>query len=126
MKKVTPKPTRSELEILQVLWKIGPSSVRTVHEALGKATGYTSILKFLQIMTEKGLVSREEEGRAHIYKPLINQQNATGDFVKELISRMFGGSRSKLVLEALNSGETSKEELREIRTFLKNLEEKKK
>lgn len=115
-------PTRAEIEILQVLWQKGPSSVREVHESIARTTGYTTILKFLQIMTEKGLVVREEKGRAHIYKANVSERHATRDFLRDLLERVFGGSPSRLVMQALNSGDTSPEELKKIRVILDELE----
>jgi predicted transcriptional regulator len=118
----SPSPTKGEFEILQVLWKIGPATVREVHAAIGRNTGYTTILKLLQIMTEKGLVKRDEESRAHIYHANISEKHASGDFMRELLDRVFGGSRSRLVMQALGTGKPTREELREIRNLLDEME----
>jgi len=120
-----PTPTKAELEILQSLWRHGPTTVREIHQDLGRATGYTTVLKMLQIMTEKGLVERTISGRAHIYKALISEKQGMGEFLKELVERVFGGSPSKLVLQALGTAKTSRRELDEIRALLKELEDKK-
>jgi len=129
MKKTsTAPPTKAELEILQALWKLGPSTVRAVHEHLGRSTGYTTILKFLQIMHDKGLVVREEKERAHVYTARVSEKRATGDFLRELVERVFGGSSARLALQALGSGTgtPSREELAEMRRLIKNLEDKQK
>lgn len=119
-------PTKGELEILQVLWKLGPSTVRQVHEKIGRSMAYTTALKLLQIMTEKGLVERKEDGRAHIYKPVITEHRGTRSFLHDLVNRVFGGSSSKLVMQALDAGGTTKEEIQEIRDLLDRLEKKSK
>ena len=115
-------PTKGEFEILQVLWKAGPRTVKQVHEEIGRATRYTTILKLLQIMTEKGLVKRDEENRAHVYRANISEKRATGDFMRELIGRVFGGSHSRLVVQALGSGNPTRKELKEIRKLLDEME----
>ena len=115
-------PTKGEFEILQVLWKAGPCTVKKVHEEIGRATGYTTILKLLQIMAEKGLVKRDEESRAHIYRANISEKRATGSFMHELVGRVFGGSSSRLVMQALGMGKPTREELKEIRRLLDEME----
>lgn len=115
-------PTKGEFEILQVLWKAGPCTVRKVHEQIGRSTGYTTILKLLQIMAEKGLVKRDEQARAHVYRANISEKRATGDFMRDLLERVFGGSRSRLVIQALGTGKTSRQELKEIRALLDEME----
>lgn len=115
-------PTKAEIEILQILWQKGPATVREVHESIGRKTGYTTVLKILQIMMEKGLVLREESGRAHIYRAKVAQKQATGDFLRDLLDRVFGGSPSRLVMQALSARKTSREELKEIRRILDELE----
>ena len=120
----TPQPTPAELSILQVLWKQGPSTVRDVHEALqdDRATGYTTTLKLLQIMTEKGLVSRQEVGRAHVYRAKQSEEQAQRRMVGDLLHRVFDGAAQKLVMHALESRKASAEELAEIRRLLDELE----
>jgi predicted transcriptional regulator len=119
-----PKPTEAELAILRVLWQRGPSTVRQVHGALNdaKKTGYTTVLKFMQIMTEKGLVSRDEAPYAHVYQALLPQQQAQRTLVTDLLDRAFGGSMSGLVLQALSARKASAGELAEIRKILKDHE----
>src|SRR5688572_9984883 len=112
-----PRPTDAELAILRVLWKRGPSSVRHVHEELSKEhpTGYTTVLKLMQIMIEKGLVVRYETQRAHIYHPKVNEQRTQRQLVKDLLDRAFGGDASQMVMQALSSKRASAEELAIIR-----------
>jgi predicted transcriptional regulator len=121
MKKPIPKPTDAELEILQVLWRLGPSTVRAVQEALGKETGYTTALKFLQIMTEKGLVRRDETDRAHIYEAALSESDTQRQLVAGLLKRVFGGSTSQLVMQALASKRASPGELAQIRRLIDEL-----
>jgi BlaI family transcriptional regulator, penicillinase repressor len=118
------KPTESELEILALLWEMGNASVRHIHEKLSKnkATGYTTTLKIMQIMHTKGLVKRDEENRSHIYSPAISQKETQKSLVNNFMSTAFGGSAKNLVMHALGQGDTSKEELKEIRAFLDKLE----
>jgi BlaI family penicillinase repressor len=118
-----PRPTRSELAILQVLWEQGPVTVRQVHEALqaargDKASGYTTTLKLMQIMAEKGLVSRDESARTHVYAARSPQQQTQRQLVGDLITKAFGGSAAKLVMHALSTHPASKEELAEIRRLI--------
>jgi BlaI family transcriptional regulator, penicillinase repressor len=117
-----PTPTPAELSILQVMWKRGPSSVRTVQESLGRATGYTTVLKLLQIMLEKGLVARDESDRAHVYRARVPADVAERRLVDELRERAFGGSTAKLVLRALADAPATMEELDEIRALLGRFE----
>ncbi len=120
-----PVPTKGELEILQALWRLGPATVRQVHAHLGQSSGYTTVLKLLQIMTEKGLVSREELGRAHVYKACVSERKAMGEFLRELLGRLFGGSPARLVAGALGAaGKPSAEEVAEIRRLLNAVEGK--
>lgn len=114
------KPTPGELEILNVLWDRGPSTVRDVHTELERArgTGYTSVLKLMQIMADKGLVKREESARAHVYRAAVKQEDAQRRAVNEMIETMFGGSAARLALRALSAKKASKEELAEIRRML--------
>lgn len=118
-----PKPTNSELEILSVLWRNGPSTVKQVHQELAvRGTGYTTILKLMQIMAEKGLVSRQEEGRAHIYEAAYAQEAAQKNLLGELVEKVFGGSSQALVLRALENQPASKQELEQIRALIDKLE----
>jgi len=113
-------PTESELEILKVLWKQGPSTVRVVNEELAKAkdVGYTTTLKFMQIMTVKGLLERDETQRTHIYRPLVKESDTQRSMMDKLLNSAFGGSASKLVMQALGDKQTSREELDQIRKYL--------
>ena len=122
----TPKPTDAELSILRVLWRSGPSTVRDVYEELSRERPmvYTTVLKLMQIMTEKGLVSRVEQGRAHVYRATQSEENAQRRLVDDLLNRAFGGSAQQLVLQALTNRKASKEELAEIRRLLDELEGK--
>jgi BlaI family transcriptional regulator, penicillinase repressor len=123
MKRSLPKPTPGELEILRVLWSRGPSTVREVHEALGAHdTGYTTALKLLQIMADKGLVARDETARAHVYTAQVGEGDTQRQLVGELLDRAFGGSAAKLVMQALSTRESSPEELAGIRRLLDELE----
>src|SRR5438132_10878259 len=119
-----PRPTDAELAILGVLWQRGPSTVRDVHEQLNRdgTTGYTTILKLLQIMIEKGLVVRDETQRAHIYEARYSEQKTQRQLLSDLADRAFGGSAAKLVLQALSGRKTSAEELNAIREMLERLE----
>lgn len=122
--RLPPRPTDSELAILRVLWVRGPSTVRDVHEDLNQhsPTGYTTVLKMLQIMTEKGLVVRDESQRAHIYEPRYSEQKTQRQLLHDLADRAFGGSPAKLVLQALSGRKATTEELNEIRDLLNRLE----
>jgi predicted transcriptional regulator len=124
MPKDPPRPTQSELEILSVLWDAGPSTVREVQQALDarKPTGYTTVLKLLQIMTEKGLVRRDERERAHRYTPRHPRERTEQQIVGDLLDRAFGGSSSRLVMRALSSRKASPEELDRIRALLDEIE----
>ena len=119
------KPTESELEILQVLWLKGLATVREVHEVLGqtKEVGYTTTLKLMQIMHEKGLVKRDESMRTHIYQAAVNKENTQKHLLEKMIDNLFGGSSTQLVLQALgnNEAKASKEEIEQIQALLNNL-----
>lgn len=119
-----PKPTSSELEILGVLWQTGPATVRQVHEVLDarRGAGYTTVLKLMQIMAEKGLLQREESARAHVYKPVLKQEDTQRQLVDDLLEKVFGGSASQLVMRALSGRRTSKKEMAEIRRMLDEYE----
>ena len=118
MKPLRRKPTDAELGILRVLWTRGPSTVRQIAEVLGREAGYTTVLKLLQIMTEKGLVVRDESERTHIYAPAYTEDQTQRQLVTDLLDRAFDGSAAKLVLQALSSTKTSPEELAEIKKLL--------
>jgi BlaI family penicillinase repressor len=115
-----PRPTDAELEILRVLWQRGASTVRDVFETLSKTKpiGYTTVLKFMQIMVDKGLVRRDEEQRAHVYSAMVPQAQTQRQMVRDLLRRAFDDSASQLVMQALASRKTSPEELAEIRRLL--------
>jgi predicted transcriptional regulator len=119
-----PRPTDAELAILRVLWQRGPSTVRDVHDDLNRdgATGYTTVLKLLQIMTEKGLVVRDETQRAHIYESRYGEQKTQRQLLSDLADRAFGGSAAKLVMQALSGRKATTEELGAIRELLERLE----
>jgi BlaI family penicillinase repressor len=125
MGRLQPRPTEAELAILTVLWERGPSTVRQVHEALAdtRDTGYTTTLKLMQIMAEKGLVKRNETARTHVYSAVAGAEQTQRVLVKDLVDRAFGGSAAALVLRALNEN-TSDEELREIRKLIDDYREK--
>ena len=121
----TIKPTESELEILQALWARGLATVREVHEELAKTkdVGYTTTLKLMQIMHEKGLVKRDESMRTHIYQAVVKKEITQKHLLSKMIDSLFGGSSTQLVLQALGSGEqkVSAEELEEIQKLIENL-----
>lgn len=123
--KPTPRPTDAELAILRVLWERGPSTVREVHDALSAThdSGYTTVLKLMQIMTDKGLVTRDESQRAHVYSSREGEQKTQRQLLGDLIDRAFGGSPAKLVMQALSASRTSSEELHAIRQYLDKMEE---
>jgi BlaI family penicillinase repressor len=120
MSRHTPRPTDAELEILRVLWERGPSTVRQVNESLAAAreTGYTTTLKLMQIMADKGLVTRDESSRTHIYAARASQESTQRQLVNDLVQRAFGGSAAELVMRALATHTTSDAELREIRKLI--------
>lgn len=117
------KPTEAELTLLNILWELGPATVREVHDHLNKTqnTGYTTVLKILQIMHEKALVIRDETNRAHVYATANSQVQTQSSLLKDLVSKAFGGSTSKLVMRALDES-TSSEEIKDIRQLLNKLE----
>ena len=112
------KPTDAELDILAVLWERGPSTVRQVAEALGRENAYTTVLKLMQIMTEKRLVQRRESGRLHIYTASASRDQMQRHLVRDLLERAFGGSSAQLVMRALSASKATPEELAEIRKML--------
>jgi predicted transcriptional regulator len=119
------KPTESELEILNILWQKDTATVREVHEYLSKSkdVGYTTTLKLMQIMHDKGLVKRDESMRTHIYQPAVNREKTQKHLLDKMIDTLFGGSSTQLVLQALGSGEQkiSAEELDKLQTLINNL-----
>ncbi len=117
------KPTESELEILQVLWDKGKATVREVHEALSehKDSGYTTTLKLLQIMFEKGLVKRDDSSKSHIYHAVVTKDKTQKQFVNKMVNSLFGGNSTQLVMQALGNGNASAEELEEIQKLLNDL-----
>ena len=119
-KPTTPRPTDAELAILRILWERGASTVRQVHEMLSRErpAAYTTALKMLQIMTEKGLVRRDESDRTHVYQARLSEEQTQRQLVRDLLERAFGGSASKLVMQALAARKTSAEELSEIRKLI--------
>jgi len=119
-----PRPTGAELEILAVLWERGPSTVRDVHTVLSKTKpiGYTTVLKLMQIMAEKGLVRRNEDQRAHLYEARARQDQTQGRLVRDLMDRAFAGSAAQLVMQALSARKASPEELAQIRRLLDEFE----
>ena len=115
------KPTESELEILQVLWNEGKATVRKVHEALAgfKDAGYTTTLKLMQIMHEKGLVGRDDSGKSHIYFALASKEKTQQQFLGKMMNTLFDGSPSQLMMQALGGHKPSKEEIEKIEQLLK-------
>jgi len=123
-KRTLPRPTDAELAILRVLWRRGPSTVREVQEELNqdRKTGYTTVLKMLQIMTEKGLVDRDESKRTHIYEASLSEDQTQKQLISDLMARAFGGSAHKLVMQALSAKKASEKELAQIRQLLDTIE----
>ena len=121
------KPTESELKILKILWEKGESTVRDVHDTISqhKTSGYTTTLKLMQIMLEKGLVGRNKKTKSHVYFPILKENEAQKYLINKLVNSAFSGSTSKLVLQALGNSKTSAKEIEEIREFLDSLEDKK-
>jgi BlaI family penicillinase repressor len=120
------KPTESELEILQILWEKKQCTVRDVHEILttNKEAGYTTTLKLMQIMHEKGLVARDTSAKTHIYSPLVNQQKTQQHLVRKLIDDVFNGSASRMVMQALGNQNASNDEIDAIKKYLDELSKK--
>ena len=119
------EPTKSELEILQVLWEIGPATVRTVNDELQKQreVNYATTLKFMQLMVEKGMLSRDESQMKHIYSVAQEEQKIKSQLLDKFVDSMYKGSASKLVLQLLGNKKNSQQELQEIKDILKKLEE---
>lgn len=128
-----PKPTEAELEILQILWKNGPSSVRQVHEQLNEArqagdreeVGYTTTLKLMQIMADKGLATRDTSTRTHVYAHAVKEEDTQQQLLQKFVDATFRGSAMKLVMQALGNHQASPEELEEIKALIKKLEKEK-
>ena len=120
------KPTESELEILRILWERNTASVREVHEELSKTkeAGYTTTLKLMQIMNEKGLVKRNDSARTHIYKAAVNKEITQQFMLNKFISNLFGGSSSQLVMQALGNNQVTPQELDEIQSMIDQLKKK--
>ena len=118
------KPTESELEILQLLWEHGPVSVRFVHEIIAqqKEVGYTTTLKLMQIMAEKGLVTRDTSSRTHIYQAAVNEETTQKNLLEKFVDSTFRGSAMKLVMQALGNNKASKEELDQIKDLIQKIE----
>lgn len=123
-RKASQRPTDAELSILRALWRLGPSTVRQVHDELSRheTTGYTTVLKMLQIMTDKGLVERDASQRAHVYTPLHTQEHTQRHLVGDLLDRAFEGSTSRLLMQALAARPAGREERQAIRRLLDGLE----
>jgi len=119
-----PRPTDAELAILRVLWERGPSTVRQVHESLSgeRAVGYTTALKLMQIMADKGHVERDETARSHVYRARLSEERTQRQLLRDLLDRAFGGSALKLVMQALSTKKASAEELAQIRRLLEERE----
>lgn len=121
-----PRPTRTELNILGILWSKGQGTVRQVHEALNEveSSGYTTALKMLQVMHQKGLVRRDDSSRAHVYSAVMNKEDTQLDFIADLKNRLFDGSTSQLVLQALgHSPQADQEQLDKIRKLIAEMQD---
>lgn len=121
-----PKPTESEIEILNILWEEGPQNVRFINEILNKKreVGYTTSLKIMQLMLKKGLLTRDDSSRTHIYKAKVNEQKVQSQLLKKFVNTAFRGSPMKLVMQALGNHKPSQEELDEIKELIKKIENK--
>lgn len=121
------KPTEGELEILGVLWNNGAASVRTVHEEICKSkdAGYTTTLKLMQIMFEKGLVTRDSSSKTHIYQPAVTREKTQKQFVNKMINSLFAGSSAELVMQALGGNQATNDELEKIQSLIIELKAKK-
>jgi BlaI family penicillinase repressor len=121
------KPTDSELEILNILWEKGPSTVREVHDELEKSkdAGYTTTLKLMQIMHEKGLLKRDATNKSHVFTANVSQEKTQGQLVKRMIDNVFNGSASQLVMQALGNHKADEKELDEIRKYLDEISKSK-
>jgi BlaI family transcriptional regulator, penicillinase repressor len=124
LKNKLPRPTAAELKILRVLWQLGPATVRQVHAALDaeKPCGYTTVLKFMQIMTAKGLLTRDESQRSHLYRPRVPAESTQRQLVADVLERVCEGSAEKLLMHAFSAKKVSPQELSQIRKLLDNIE----
>lgn len=124
MNKHVNKPTEGELDILQILWKHGPSTVKQVNEIMNekKDVGYTTSLKMLQIMLEKGFCIREAEGKLHIYKAAIKEQQVKKNYVRDMVDQVFEGSPMEMVVQTLGNYKASAQEISELKKLIKDLE----
>jgi predicted transcriptional regulator len=122
----TPPPTQVELQILRILWDLGPSPVREIHKRLQKENGtiYSTTVKMLAVMLDKGLVKRDEDAQPHVYRPTLSREKAGKRLVNNLIEMVYDGSAMSLVLQALSSTKASPGELQEVRRLLKQMEDK--
>ncbi len=118
-------PSDGEVDILAVLWRVGPATVRQVHETLSNGNGYTTTLKQMQLMTEKGMLNRSERFGAHVYEPGVPKERTQAQIAGNLMQRVFGGSAESLVMGALSAQRTSDEEIANIRRMLDEFEQKK-
>jgi BlaI family penicillinase repressor len=121
-------PTKAELEALKILWKHGPSTVRFIHEILNqeiKTVRYTSTLKMMQVMTEKGMVKRDETKMTHVYYPLLEEQKTMGLMANRFVQSMYNGSISSLLVAFMNNGKSSEEELQKVKDILHQLDKEK-
>jgi BlaI family penicillinase repressor len=120
-----PSPTQAELEILNILWEMGEARVQDVHERLNtiRPIGYTTALKSMQVMVQKGLLDRRQDGRSHVYFPAIQEDSTKMSLLDSFVNNTFRGSSSKLVMQLFGNKNVSKEEIEEIKTFLKQVEE---
>jgi predicted transcriptional regulator len=119
MARLQPRPTDTELAILRILWERGPSTVRDVHEAMAsRQTGYTSTLKLMQIMADKGLVTRDDSARTHIYRARFKREEAQRALVSDLVQIAFGGSAAALAMHAISAHPATADELREIQELI--------
>lgn len=120
------KPTESELAVLTRLWDKGPQTVRQIHDKIveSKPIGYTTTLKIMQIMFEKGLLTREKTGKSHLYSPAVTRESTQVSMIDKMLTTVFKGSASQLVMQALGNNKASKKELEEIRAYLDKLEDK--
>jgi predicted transcriptional regulator len=120
------KPTDSELAVLTQLWDNGPQTVRQIHDKIAesKPIGYTTTLKIMQIMFEKGLLTRKKTGKSHLYSPAVTRESTQASMIDKMLTTVFKGSASQLVMQALGNNKASKKELAEIRAYLDKLEDK--
>lgn len=120
------QPTEVEMQILRILWELGPSPVREIHRRLeaAKGTNYSTTVKMLAVMLQKGLVKRDENAQPHVYRPALTRAKTSKQMLSDLIEKVYDGSAMSLVLQALSSGKATKEELDEVRRMLDQMEEK--